>query len=138
MVCMYCDSKTDVINSRPQKRLNHVWRRRHCPNCGATFSSIERPAYDTVWRVKTPQGNLTPFQQNKLFLSLYKALEHREQAIEDAAALMDTIVSQLRTQTASALLEVNVITQTAYKVLKNFDNAAAVHYHAFHRSAFKS
>ena len=27
MVCIYCSGKTDVINSRPQKRLNRIWRR---------------------------------------------------------------------------------------------------------------
>jgi len=132
MVCPYCSAKTDVVNSRPQKRLNQVWRRRHCSNCGATFSSIEGPAYDTVWRVKTAQGTLAPFQKNKLFLSVYKALEHREHAIDDATALVDTIVSQLRQQNTSAILEVSIITQTAHQVLQNFDTAGAVHYQAFH------
>ena len=132
MVCIYCDHPTQVVNSRPQKRLNQVWRRRYCPNCGATFSTHELTIYHDTWRVKTVDGGLVPFVKNKLFLSLYKANEHREHAIEDATALTDTIMSLLRHQTAKGLLEPENIAITAHEVLKNFDKAAAVHYHAFH------
>lgn len=132
MVCIYCGHDTQVTNSRPQKRLNQVWRRRHCPNCSATFSTEERTVYDEVWRVKTETGALAPFRQNKLLLSLYKSLEHRTHALEDATALVNTIIGLLRTQTEHGLLEATNISITASEVLNNFDKAAAVHYQAFH------
>lgn len=132
MVCIYCGGDTQVVNSRHQKRLNQVWRRRHCLSCEATFSTHELTAYNDVWRVKTEKGHLVPFHRNKLFLSLYKACEHRKHAIEDTTALVDTVLALLRTQTDKGLLEPTNIVITVQEVLNNFDKAAAVHYQAFH------
>jgi transcriptional regulator NrdR family protein len=132
MVCIYCNAETQVVNSRPQKRLNQVWRRRKCLHCHALFSTQEKVSYQDSWRVKTTAGALTPFLKNKLFLSLHKSCGHRKQSIEDATALTDTVISLLRTQTSQGLLETTDIAFTAYEVLNNFDKAAAVHYQAFH------
>lgn len=132
MVCIYCEGTTQVTNSRHQKRPNQVWRRRHCATCGATFSTHEAAAYEDAWRVQSETGQLMPFHKNKLFLSLYKACEHRKQAVTDATALTDTVVGLLRNQTNGGLLPTASIVTAAYSVLKNFDTAAAVHYQAFH------
>lgn len=132
MVCAYCNGKTEVINSRHQKRVNQVWRRRHCLNCGATFSTHEQTAYDSVWRVQTKDASLTPFHKQKLFIELYKACEHRPNALDDATALTDTIVGLLRQHATRGLLESHDIALTSHQVLKNFDKAAAVYYEARH------
>ncbi len=135
MVCIYCGNNTQVINSRLQKRPNQVWRRRKCLNtetCGAIFSTHEIASYAGSWQVKTSSGQLQPFNKNKLFLSLYKSLEHREQAIEDASALTDTIMGKLLIISNQGLLEAQDITETAQIILKRFDSAAYVHYTAFH------
>ena len=136
MVCIYCGSGTQVVNSRLQKRLNHVWRRRRCVECGAVFSTHEMPAYEDSWRVKTPEGALMPFQRDKLFLSLYKSCEHRPGAAEDAGGLTATVIGLLRHQDDKGLFEAENISLTAWEVLNNFDKAAAVHYQAFHPAFF--
>lgn len=130
MVCPYCAGKTEVVNSRHQKRLNQVWRRRHCLSCGATYSTHEQAAYDSVWRVQTSDASLVPFNKQKLFVELYKACEHRTTALDDAIALTDTVLSRLRSHTTSGLLESKDIAITSHTVLKNFDTAAAVYYAA--------
>jgi len=135
MVCIYCGGETQVINSRHQKRLNQVWRRRKCLECLAVYSTHEVASYGDAWRVKTENGSLVPFLPNKLLLSLHKSLEHRKHSIEDATALTATVIGLLHRQTPQGLLEPENITLTAYEVLKNFDKAAAVHYAAFHPSA---
>jgi transcriptional regulator NrdR family protein len=134
MVCIYCGGNTQVINSRLQKRLNHVWRRRKCLECGAIVSTHEQTAYDAAWRVKTSKAKLIPFNRDKLFLSLYKSLEHRPSAMTDASALTDTIISKLQPKTVQGVLESSTIVETTQKTLNNFDKAAGVHYAAFHPS----
>jgi transcriptional regulator NrdR family protein len=133
MVCTYCGGKTEVTNSRHQKRVNQVWRRRHCLNCGATFSTHELTAYDSVWRVQTDETSLTPFNRQKLFVALYMACEHRPTALDDATALTTTVISLLQKHANHGLLENTDIALTSYEVLKNFDKAAAVYYEARHK-----
>lgn len=130
MVCTYCGGKTEVVNSRHQKRLNQVWRRRHCLYCGATFSTHEQVSYESVWRVQTRNASLAPFDKQKLFIELYKACEHRSTALNDATALTDTILGLLRAHATSGLLESSDIAMTTHRVLKNFDTPAAVYYAA--------
>jgi len=96
------------------------------------FSTHERASYEDGWRVEAANGSLTPFLKNKLFLSLHTSCAHRTQAIEDATALTNTVISLLRTQNSQGLIEANSIVLTIQEVLNNFDKAAAVHYQAFH------
>ena len=133
MVCTYCHGKTEVVNSRHQKRLNQVWRRRHCLNCGAIFSTHEITAYEGSWRVQDAKGGLHPFLRDKLLLSVYKSLEHRPKAIEEAGSLVATIIGALAQQADQGLLETGNVALTTHAVLNNFDTAAAVHYAAFHK-----
>ena len=132
MVCIYCSDETRVINSRHQKRLNQVWRRRKCDNCLAVFSTHEAASYEDSWRVQAADASLRPFLRNKLFLSLHKSCEHRKRSVEDATGLTSTVISLLGHQTDAGLLEASSIAITAHEVLQNFDKAAAVHYLAFH------
>jgi transcriptional regulator NrdR family protein len=132
MVCVYCSSETQVINSRLQKRLNQVWRRRTCSNCGAIFSSHEMADYSAVWRVKQINGTHTPFERDKLFLSILESCKHRPTAIADAGALADTVTSKLRQATSDGIIPVKSIISTTQVALARFDAAASVHYLAFH------
>ena len=133
MNCTYCGSETQVVNSRLQKRLNQVWRRRKCTNCGAIFSTHEAADYEASWRVLGANGSLHPFLRNKLLISLHKSLGHRSKAVEDATGLLETIIALLRSQADRGTLEVSEIALTVQQVLRNFDNAAATHYAAFHK-----
>lgn len=131
MVCIYCGGDTQVTNSRPQKRLNHIWRRRKCLNCEAIFSTSEAPDLAASWRILKSTG-LEPFSRDNLFLSLYDSLRHRKTAQSDATALTDTIVSNVTHHISNGQLERNQLTSEATEVLKRFDNVAATHYAAFH------
>jgi len=138
MVCIYCGGKTQVTNSRHQKQLNQVWRRRKCLQCQAMFSTHEMAAYDAAWRVQTANSALVPFNRYKLLISLYKSLEHRPTALEDATALTDTIIGMLLKSARNGLIEARIITTAAAEVLQRFDTAAAVHYQAFHQDRIKN
>ena len=133
MVCPHCSSNTQVINSRLQKRANSVWRRRKCTHCSATFTSREVADLSAAWRVLHQKTGLQPFLRDKLFLSLYKSLQHRPTALTDAGDLVDTIITQLIRAIPDSPLAPATIIQAATIVLGRFDTAAEVHYQAFHK-----
>lgn len=135
MVCIYCKSDTDVINSRHQKRANNVWRRRQCQKCFTVFTSIEGPDYSYSVVIRKPTGKLEPFSRDKLFISVYFSLKHRKTALSDARAITDTIISAVGKQINGAEVDLILITSKTCEVLKRFDRAAAVHYQAYYMNS---
>jgi transcriptional regulator NrdR family protein len=134
MVCIHCSSETQVVNSRPQKRSNQIWRRRKCLNCLSTFTTLETADYSLSWVVQPNKGSYKPFSRDKLLLSLYRSLQHRKEAIDDAAALTDTTINKLRPQVINGVVASRAIQQVVIVALNRFDGAASVHYQAFHRN----
>lgn len=131
MVCIYCSNDTRVVNSRPQKRLNRVWRRRTCTTCGTTFTSSE--AIDLSGSITVrDMKHLEPFQRDKLFMSIYDSLKHRKTALSDASGLTDTVISRLYPLMKDAIVERMAIIGAVTEVLTRFDGVAATHYDAFH------
>ncbi len=136
MVCIYCGDKTQVINSRHQKRLNHGWRRRECLGCGAIFTTIEEAEYSTGLAVRTTSSGkhtpTNPFSRDRLFVSILQAVGHRRTALEDAGALTATIIAKLLQSNANAAVSPDTIRQTSLETLQRFDTVAATHYKAYH------
>lgn len=131
MECIYCSGKTQVVNSRPQKKQAHVWRRRRCLSCEAIFTTGESP--DLLKSLVVDDGTrFAPFDRDKLLISLYLVCGHRTDPVESAAGLTDTTVSKLLVKAESGKLTRNQIIKTASTVLKRFDSAAAVQYAAYH------
>jgi len=122
-----------VANSRPQKRLMQVWRRRACLQCGAIFTSNEVVDLGTSLIVRAPQGTITPFSRDKLFVSVLRAVGHRTEPLADANALTATIISKLLHATTEAAIEPSQITDIVLETLTRFDKAAAVQYGAYHQ-----
>jgi len=131
MVCPYCKNDSHVTNSRLQKRSNSVWRRRKCASCGAIWTSLERPEYATVWRVRKGK-HLTDFRPEKLLISLYEALKHRKSPDIDAKYICDTVIAKLTTKKL-AELPATLITTTAHDILRRYDKVAAGLYNATHK-----
>jgi transcriptional repressor NrdR len=132
MVCVHCGQKTQVTNSRLQQRTNQVWRRRACLACRALFSTLETADYSAVWLVKGLNGHVVPFMRDKLLLSLHRSCQHRPAALSDASALTDTVIKKLLTQAKDGVIPVQAIASTVQTALARFDQAASVHYQAFH------
>lgn len=132
MVCIYCQSETNVSNSRHQKRRNTVWRRRNCRECQAVFTTIETPEDSGALSVAAINGHAEGFIREKLFLSLYKSLQHRPSMLNDTIGLTDTIVAQIYARAENGSITPEHISQLCITTLEHFDEAAAVHYKAFH------
>jgi transcriptional repressor NrdR len=131
MVCIYCGHDTQVTNSRHQKRLNQVWRRRKCTYCGAIFSTTEGANTSQALSVQKNNG-LEPFSRDKLFVSVYDSLRHRKTVLDDATALTGTIISTLTPLAEGAAIDRDVVITVTTTVLQRFDKPAASHYQAFH------
>jgi transcriptional regulator NrdR family protein len=134
MVCIYCGGKTQVTNSRLQKRLNHTWRRRECTVCQAIFTTEEAAELSTSLSVRHTDGHVQPFSRDMLFASVLRAVGHRKTHVEDAGALTDTIIAKLLGSTTQAAVSPSDIIIIARETLSRFDNAAAVQYQAYHQS----
>lgn len=138
MNCMYCDGDTQVVNSRPRKRSNTVWRRRQCLNCHTVFTSIEEVDMKGSVIVRKPGKPLEPFSRDKLLLSVYDSLRHRKTAVADAEGLTMTIISRLRLHIHDATVTRHDIVKVSTTVLKRFDKVAYTHYRAFHTPSAES
>jgi transcriptional repressor NrdR len=131
MVCIYCQSKTRVINSRLQKKSNKVWRRRFCPLCKQTFTSIEA-LQDLSFMISEANNPPKPFSRDNLFVSIYLSCGHRTNPINDATALTDTIVAKLLSSIKDGCIAKTDLLSTAVSVLKNFDSVASTSYEAYY------
>lgn len=149
MVCIYCQSKLHVNNSRPQLTRNQTWRRRACKACGAVFTSIESIDLSQSIIVSTTADNsrhgsggitrspetLHPFERDKLYISLYESLRHRDTAASDARGLCDTVTVHIIASARDGHVAARTIARHALNTLQRFDTAAATHYAAFHPSS---
>ena len=134
MVCVYCGGATQVTNSRPQRRLNQVWRRRACTRCGAVFTTNEAADLSSSLVVRGNAGTVRPFSRDLLFVSILRAVGHRATPVDDAGALTATITGKLLHSTKTAAITRGDIIDTALQALKHFDHAAAVQYAAYHQT----
>lgn len=132
MVCIYCSSETQVTNSRHQKRLNNVWRRRKCLSCGQVFTTTEAASLDRSLLFIDSNQKPHPFVQELLFLSLYNSLRHRNNALDEATHLCKSIIGRLLPLIVDGQLQRSDVIKTSCEVLKRFDGPAAVSYLAYH------
>lgn len=134
MFCISCfNPTTKVTNSRPSKKQAAIWRRRHCPVCGLTFTTNERPVLGESKLISEGNGkSKKPFNPGRLTLSIARAFSHSPDTAKEAAYwLAQTVENELSTQRES--LSTDDITANTHKVLKNFDELAAFQYAAQHQ-----
>src|SRR5580765_7166349 len=126
MVCIYCGGRTNVINSRAQKRSNSVWRRRQCDQCSAVFTSQEHADLSGGLRISLKQPEqLAPFSRETLFIHIYDCCKHRDTAITDASALTQTISNRILAITREGIITRETLIRTTTKTLLPFDKVAA-------------
>ncbi|HSX31921.1 MAG TPA: hypothetical protein VLF43_01565 [Candidatus Saccharimonadales bacterium] len=134
MVCVYCSKPTQVTNSRLQRQNNHTWRRRACAACNSIFTTIERPDLATAVLVTGKDDkDLSPFNRDRLFVSIYNSCQHRSTALEDASGLTQIVISNLLNSRAkAALVSAAHIAEVTAMALARFDSSAAAVYNAYH------
>lgn len=132
MVCIYCKQKTQIINSRHLKRNNTTWRRRQCLNCRAVFTTNEITDYTSTWVVQSASNKpLTVFSRDMLYISIYESLKHRQNALEEATHITETVITKLSIVAHEGLLNTIDIKSLTKATLDNFDKVGAIHYQAY-------
>ena len=131
MECPYCRSKSKVTNSRSQNKSISVWRRRKCSGCQAIWSTSESIILDTSHKVLT-DGKVTSFNRDRLFLSIYNCLPHRDNAVSDAQYLTTTVITKLLKDKKAKITNLKLSTIT-YDTLLAFDSLAGNLYKAKHK-----
>lgn len=139
MNCIYCGSDTKVTNSRSRKLDKSVWRRRQCKSCVAQFTTNETADYLSSLVVRTSKNSLIPFSRDKLFISIFKALGHRNDALSCATDLTNTIISKTirNSDLKDGCINHTALASVSYIVLKRFDNLASHTYKAYHIDSLK-
>lgn len=132
MICIFCGHKLEVTNSRAQRKLNQVWRRRQCPDCKALFTTDERIDLSKSLRVQYNTKQIEPFWRDILFTSVYESCKHRDTAAKDATALTDTVITRVLRKKYGAIVTRDQLVAITTEVLRRFDKASLAHYKAFH------
>jgi transcriptional repressor NrdR len=132
MVCIYCCQATKVTNSRHQKGLNQVWRRRKCLSCHNIFTTLEAADLSLGLMFKDDAGSLEPFNRNNLFISIYESCRHRTSALEDAGTITSIVMGKLLKTARSGVIRRSALQEITSKTLTGFDQAAYSHYQAYH------
>ena len=130
MTCINClHSSTSVANSRPHKKQSSVWRRRTCPSCGATFTTIERP--DLRYSTISVGNDKRSFNYGKLVISIAESFQHdKQKGVEHASDLADTVVTLLSRENH---IDSVTIARTVHTTLTRFDPLAATAYAIQHK-----
>ena len=132
MISIYSnDETTRVINSRASKKKPLVWRRRQEPSSGRTFTTYERPSLADNKPIERPDGTKDTFNLGRLIISIAQAFSHNTQTARyESLWLAQTVEDEL--SLSSEPLSPQRIAQTTHRVLKRYDELAAVQYGAKH------
>ncbi len=96
MYCPFCNAPdTKVMDTRLSNDGDQVRRRRECQVCVARFTTFEQAELDMP-RVVKREGARVPFSEEKLRLSMLKALEKRPVSTEQIEEQIRLILKNLR------------------------------------------
>ncbi|HEX6684733.1 MAG TPA: transcriptional regulator NrdR [Candidatus Limnocylindrales bacterium] len=98
MRCPYCrhpDSR--VVDSREAEDGALIRRRRHCPECGKRFTTVEEAVLAVVKR----SGVTEPFSRGKIMNGVRKACQGRQVAEDSIALLAQRVEEAVRARGAA-------------------------------------
>ena len=129
MICLYCNSKTRIYNSRSTQQATQTWRRHRCTSCSKSFTTREKIDWDGMASVRS-KGKIGPYSRERLLLSLVRSGHNLELNPGTLSDLCDSIEHQLQKNgffnvpTQSSEL----ITETTLQILRRFDKNLALQY----------
>ena len=133
MRCPYCSSlDTQVKDSRPTDDHASIRRRRVCPDCGGRFTTFERVQLRELTVVKR-SGRRTPFDRDKLEISIAHALRKRPVAPERIERMVNGIVRQLESSGENEVPSAEV-GRLVMEALKSLDDVAYVRFASVYRN----
>lgn len=133
MRCPFCGADdSQVKDSRPTEDNTAIRRRRSCPNCNSRFTTFERVQLRELTVIKK-QGKREPFDRDKLFRSIEKAVRKRPVESERVERLVSSIVRRLESQGEPEIIS-KEIGALVMEGLKTLDAVAYVRFASVYRN----
>lgn len=132
MHCPFCSADdTKVIDSRLVAEGDAVRRRRECQACGERFTTFET-AELVMPRLIKRDGSREPFDDEKLKVSLTKALEKRPVSVDQIESALNHIKHRLRS-TGERELPSLTVGEEVMTELRSLDPVAYVRFASVYR-----
>lgn len=133
MRCPFCGKDdTQVKDSRPTDDSQAIRRRRHCPHCGARFTTFERVQLRELTVVKE-HGKREPFDRDKVLRSMQIALRKRPVDADHLERVVNGIVRQLES-TGENEISSDRIGQLVMQELARLDQVAYVRFASVYKN----
>ncbi len=133
MRCPFCgNNDTQVKDSRPTEDNTAIRRRRHCPDCGARFTTFERVQLRELVVIKK-DGQKERFERDKLARSMHIALRKRPVESERVERVVNGIVRQLESAGESEI-PAGMIGGLVMEALARLDPVAYVRFASVYRN----
>ncbi len=133
MRCPFCSApETKVIDSRLANEGDSVRRRRECLTCSERFTTFET-AELVMPRIIKSDGSRVPFDDQKLFKGMLKALEKRPVSVETIEQAINHIKYNLRS-TGDREVPAERLGEWVMDELKKLDQVAYVRFASVYRS----
>ncbi len=133
MRCPFCNApETKVIDSRLANEGVSVRRRRECLTCSERFTTFET-AELVMPRIVKSDGSRVPFDEQKLFRGMSKALEKRPVSMETIDQAINHIKYNLRA-TGDREVPSERLGEWVMDELKKLDQVAYVRFASVYRS----
>lgn len=133
MVCIYCGQKTSTAITRSSNSSPRTWRRHKCSSCKAIFTTRELPDYSLSIAVQHKNSQISPFIADKVFLSVFKSMTHRNDPIHDSRGITDTVIDRICKLQDNGVIKEDMLKRVISNTLQRFDDVAYVSYIAHHK-----
>ena len=128
--CPFCrNTDSRVVDSRSTDDGAAIRRRRHCPQCGRRFSTIETASLSVVKR----SGVTEPFSRSKIVSGVRKACQGRPVGEDDLALLAHRVEESIRA-TGAAEIDAHEIGLSILGPLRELDEVAYLRFASVYQS----
>ena len=133
MRCPFCGNEdTQVKDSRPTEDAAAIRRRRHCPACGARFTTFERVQLRELTVIKKT-GRRAPFDRDKLARSINISLRKRPVEPDRTERMIKGMVRQLESMGESEIPS-ELIGELVMEGLAGLDQVAYVRFASVYKN----
>ena len=127
MDCPDCShERTSVVDTRTGDGGITVRRRRECRRCSFRFTTYERPEWETL-QVKKRDGEIEPFDRQKLRAGIERAIEKRSIDDDDVTRVIDDLEAELKDR-ETRIVASNLIGELVSERLRVLDSVAYIRF----------